>query len=224
MKLIALDTATEVCTVALWQDGAVLERSEPGGQHAERILPMVDAVLAEAGLALTQLDALAFGRGPGSFTGLRIGAGVAQGLAFGADLPVVPVSSLAALAQGRDAGKVLAAFDARMQQVYWGAYIRNTQGIVEVQGVEGVFAPQGVPLPAGAGWYGAGPGWDAYHGALQPHLGDRLAGWQQNCLPQARHVAVLGVAGFQSGTAITAEKALPVYIRDEVAVRPRPRS
>ena len=223
MKILALDTATEACTVALWLDGQVLERSEPGGQHAERILPMVDALLAEAGLVLTQLDALAFGRGPGSFTGLRIGAGVAQGLAFGADLPVVPVSSLAALAQGQDAARVLAAFDARMQQVYWGAYVRNVQGIMEVQGAEGVFAPQGTPLPAGDDWRGAGPGWDAYHHVLRQHLGRRLVTWQPHCLPQARHVAELGVAGYRSGAAIAAEAALPVYIRDYVAVKQRSR-
>ena len=180
---------------------------------------MVDMLLAEAGLVLTQLDALAFGRGPGSFTGLRIGAGVAQGLAFGADLPVVPVSSLAALAQGQGGTRVLAAFDARMQQVYWGAYARNAQGIVEAQGAEGVFAPQGIPLPAGEGWHGAGPGWDVYHDALQEHLGRCLAGWQQNCLPQARYVAELGIAGYQSGAAIAAEAALPIYIRDDVAVK-----
>jgi tRNA threonylcarbamoyladenosine biosynthesis protein TsaB len=221
MKLLALDTATEVCTVALSLDEEVLERSEPGGQHAECILPMVDALLAEAGLVLTQLDALAFGRGPGSFTGLRIGAGVAQGLAFGADLPVVPVSSLAALAQGQDAARVLAAFDARMQQVYWGAYVRNARGIVEVQGTEGVFAPQGIPIPDGEGWVGAGPGWDAYHPALQQQLGRRLAAWRQTCLPHARHVAELGVAGFQSGKAVAAEAALPIYIRDDVAVKTR---
>jgi tRNA threonylcarbamoyladenosine biosynthesis protein TsaB len=223
MKLLALDTATEVCTVALSLDGEVLERSEPGGQHAESILPMVDALLAEAGLVLTQLDALAFGRGPGSFTGLRIGAGVAQGLAFGADLPVVPVSSLAALAQGQDAAQVLAAFDARMQQVYWGAYMRNAQGMMQLQGNEGVFAPQAIPMPNGEGWVGAGPGWDAYHSALRQRLGRSLAVWQQHCLPHARHVAVLGVAGYLSGAAVAAEAALPVYVRDDVAVKQGPR-
>src|SRR4030042_371141 len=210
MKLLALDTATEVCTVALCVDGEVLERFEPGGQHSERILPMVDELLAESGLVLTQLDALAFGRGPGSFTGLRIGAGVSQGLAFGADLPVVPVSSLAALAQGQDAARVLAAFDARMQQVYWGAHVRNAQGIMEMQGVEGVFAPHGISVPDGEDWFGAGPGWDAYHHALQQHLGRRLATWQPHCLPHARHVAELGVAGYQSGAATAAETALPL--------------
>ena len=100
MKLLAFDTATEACTVALWLDGKVLERFEHQSQHSEHLLAMIDALLAEAELSISQLDAIAFGRGPGSFTGLRIGAGVAQGLAFAANLPVVPVSSLAALAQG----------------------------------------------------------------------------------------------------------------------------
>ena len=115
---------------------------------------MVQEVLAESGLSLKQLDAIAFSRGPGSFTSLRIGAGVAQGLAFGADLPVIPVSSLAVLAQGVDAPKVLAAFDARMNQVYWGAYVRNAEGLVESVGNEIVIAPVDVPLPEGQGWVG----------------------------------------------------------------------
>src|SRR3990172_5272359 len=222
MKLLALDTATEVCTVALWLDGEVLERFEPGGQHSERILPMVDALLAQAGLALGQLDALAFGRGPGSFTGLRIGAGVAQGLAFGADLPVVPVSSLAALAQGQDAPKVLAAYDARMQQVYWGVYARNAQGLMGLQGGEIVIAPKDVPMPDGAGRMGAGGGWDQYAGELSLRLGDKIKEWRRQCLPRARHVAELGAAAFQAGQAVPPEQALPVYVRDEVAVKKSP--
>lgn len=219
MKLLALDTATEACTVAVQSDGAVIERFELGCQHSERILPMVLEVLAEAGLTLTQLDAIAFGRGPGSFTGLRIGAGVTQGLAFGADLPVVAVSSLAALAQGLDASKVLAAFDARMQQVYWGAYIRNAQGLMGLQGGEIVIAPKDVPLPDGAGWTGAGGGWDQYAGELSLRLGDKVKEWRRQCFPRARHVAELGAAAFQDGQAVPPEQALPVYVRDEVAVK-----
>lgn len=219
MKLLALDTSTEACSVALWLDGEARERFEIGSQHSERILPMVDGLLAEAGLKLTQLDALAFGRGPGSFTGLRIGAGVAQGLAFGADLPVVPVSSLAVLAQGQEADKVLAALDARMRQVYWGVYVRGPQGLMALQGVEQVLAPDQVPLPEGEGWTGAGPGWDAYHAALQARLDRHLRTWQAQQLPHARHLAELGVAAFQAGQAVAPEEAIPVYIRDDVAVK-----
>lgn len=220
MKLLALDTSTDACTAAVWVDGAVHEQFEFAQQSA-RILPMVDSVLAEAGLALSQLDALAFGRGPGSFTGLRIAAGVVQGLAFGADLPVVPVSSLAALAQGQNAARVLAAFDARIQQVYWGAYVRNANGIVELQGGEGVYTPDRIPLPEGAEWVGAGSGWDQYTDALVKHLGTRVSEWRKQCFPHARDVAELGAVGFKQGQAVAPELALPVYLRDDVAVKQR---
>ncbi len=184
---------------------------------------MLDELLVESGLALTQFDAVAFGRGPGLFTGLRIGAGVVQGLAFGADLPVVPVSSLAALAQGLDTERTLSAFDARMSQVYWGAYVRNAQGMVELVGGECVVAPQCVPLPETGGWHGAGSGWDQYSDALAARLGTRLVGWRRDCYPLARHVAQLGAMGFVDGCTVAAEDALPVYIRDEVAAKARPR-
>lgn len=219
MKLLALDTATESCTVALWQDGSVLERIQSGNHHAERLLPMVDALLAESGLALTQLDVIAFGCGPGSFTGLRIGAGVTQGLAFGADLPVVPVSSLAALAQGVDAPRVLAAFDARMQQVYWGAYRRDAQGQMLLQGKEQVLAPECVPVPDDEGWVGAGPAWGAYLAGLQRRLGPCLLTSRPLQLPQARHVAELGVSAYRAGAAVAAEMTLPVYLRNDVALK-----
>lgn len=219
MKLLAFDTATEACTVMICSDGTSYERVEYGQRRAERLLVLVDEVLAEAGLALSRLDAIAFGRGPGSFTGLRISAAVAQGLAFGADLPVVPVSSLAALAQGADASRVLAAVDARMQQVYWAAYERGADGLVELRGAEVVVAPTAVPLPAGAGWVGAGSGWDRYAPALQARLGACVQHWQANCYPQARGVAALGAAAFNAGKAVGPEQALPVYIRDNVATK-----
>lgn len=219
MKLLALDTSTEACSVAVSVDGRIHERVDHGQHHSELILGMVQQVLAETGLSLRQLDAIAFSRGPGSFTSLRIGAGVVQGLAFGADLPVVPVSSLAALAQGVDAPKVLAAFDARMQQVYWGAYVRNAQGLMGLQGGEIVIAPKDVPLPNGEGWIGAGSGWDQYAGALSLRLDDKVKEWRRQSFPRARHVAELGAAAFQAGQAVSPEQALPVYIRDEVAVK-----
>jgi tRNA threonylcarbamoyladenosine biosynthesis protein TsaB len=218
MKLLALDTATEACSVALWQDGAVIERSESGSRHAEIILGMIRGLLAEAGLALTQLDAIAFGRGPGSFTGLRIGAGVTQGLAFGANLPVVPVSSLAAIAQSVDAPKVLAALDARMHQVYFGAYVRQPNGLVELEGEECVIAPVDVPVPEeGAGWIGAGSGWDEYHTTLALKIGTALSDWRPGILPTARAIAALGAQAFAAGRSVPPELAVPVYIRDDVA-------
>jgi len=217
--ILALDTSTEACSVALWADGAVTERYELGSQHSERILPMTQEALAEAGVALTQIDAVAFGRGPGSFTGLRICAGVAQGLAFGADVPVVPVSSLAALAQGVEARGVLTAFDARMDQLYWGTYVRNARGLVELSGAEKVLAPRDIPVPAGNGWVGAGSGWDRYAAILTEHLGNSVREWRAQCFPHARFVAQLGADEYTRGNALAPEQALPVYLRDEVAVK-----
>ncbi len=221
MKLLALDTSTETCSVALTCAGDVIERVEIEPRHGERLLAMVQEVLAQAGLALTQLDAIAFGRGPGSFTSLRIGAGVVQGLAFGADIPVVPVSSLAALAQGAQAPRILAALDARMQQVYWGAYVCGDDGLVTSVADEIVVAPAQAPLPHGQGWIGAGSGWDVYHATLVNQLGDALAEWRPQLSPQARAVAQLGMAGVVAGHAVAPELALPVYLRDDVAAKAR---
>ena len=217
MKLLALDTATEACAVALWLDGQVLERNELGGKHAERLLPMVNALLAEAGISLKQLDAIAFGRGPGSFTGLRIGAGVTQGLAFGANLPVIPISSLAALAQGVDAPQVLAAFDARMQQVYWGAYQRGPDGLMEPVMPETVVDPVNAPLPPGTGWVVAGSGWDAYKDILETRVNASGGSGLPGKIPQARNVAALAISRLQAGDVVSPELAVPVYIRDDVA-------
>lgn len=218
MKLLAIDTSTEACSVAILIDGVVHERFEIVSQrHSERVLPLVDSVLVEAGLALSQIDALAFGRGPGSFTALRIGAGVVQGLAFGADLPVVPVSSLAALAQGQDADKIFAAFDARMGQIYWAPYVRE-QGTVRAVGAEQVQAPEAVLL-TGTGWVGAGSGWDAYAQRLFARLSGQVLRWQPHCHPHAADVGRLALSAYARGEAVAAEDALPVYVRDEVAVK-----
>jgi len=219
MKLLAFDTATEACTAALWLDGQVLERLEHRSQHSEHLLAMIDNLLVEAGLVIRQLDAIAFGRGPGSFTGLRIGAGIAQGLAFAADLPVVPVSSLAALAQGVPANRVLSALDARMHQIYWGAYVRNAHGVMELLGEEQVLAPGQVTQPEGSGWTGAGSGWDAYAAAIEPLLSQCLVGRLADRVPLARGVAELALAGFHSGKTVSAAMAQPVYIRDDVAAK-----
>jgi tRNA threonylcarbamoyladenosine biosynthesis protein TsaB len=221
VKLLAIDTATEACSAAIALDTQTLERFEFEPRHGERILPMIEELLAESGLTLTQLDAIAFGRGPGSFTSLRIGAGVVQGLAFGAGLPVLPVSSLAALAQGVDAPAVLAAFDARMAQVYWGAYRRGANGLASLQGAEAVVDPSRVPMPGGNDWRGAGTGWDVYHAPLRERLGTALQGWTSGQYPHARAVAQLAAADFAAGRGLPPDRALPVYLRDDVA---KPRS
>lgn len=217
MKLLAIETATDACSAALSIDGDIRERFEIAPRaHTELILPMIDELMAEAGLNISQVDAIAFGRGPGAFTGVRIAVGVTQGIAFAADLPVVPVSTLAALAQGVAADKVLAALDARMDEVYWGAYQRNAAGLMELVGDECVSVPGDVPLPTGENWQGAGAGWSAYETLLSAHCEQQLDSWDGLCFPHARDVVLLGAAQFAAGTAVAAEQALPVYLRDKV--------
>lgn len=221
MKLLAIETATDACSAALSIDGEIRERFELAPRaHTELILPMIDELMAEAGITISQVDAMAFGRGPGAFTGVRIAVGVIQGIAFAANLPVVPVSTLAVLAQRMSANKVLAALDARMDEVYWGAYRRNAAGLMELLGEECVSPPADVPLPEGKDWWGAGAGWAAYQGVLSERCASQLVSdadaWDGTALPHAREVALLGLAGFDAGQAVSAEQALPVYLRDKV--------
>lgn len=220
MKLLAIDTTEDACSAALLVDGGVDERFELAPRrHSELILPMMDVLLTEAGLGLRDLDALAFARGPGAFTGLRIAASIVQGAALGADLPVVPVSSLQALAQGawreQARGASLCAFDARMGEVYWGAF-RVEQGVARAVGEEHVSAPDRVELPAGADWSGAGSGWAAYPDMVGAGLAGAppaLAG----LMVHAADVAVLAEQLFAAGHAVAPGEALPVYLRDQVA-------
>ncbi|MHB8415340.1 MAG: tRNA (adenosine(37)-N6)-threonylcarbamoyltransferase complex dimerization subunit type 1 TsaB [Acidiferrobacteraceae bacterium] len=221
LRLLAIETSQDACSVALSMDGAIIGRWErlPQG-HAARLLPMVDEVLAEAGVGLVALDALAYGQGPGSFTGLRIAAAVVQGLAFGINRPVVPVSTLAVLAQSLEAACSLIAIDARMDQVYWGAYVRDADGVPALVGSEGVTAPEAVRLPEGGhDWQGGGSGWDRYVDRLMPHLGPRMRAWCPDLLPDARCLLPIALAYWRRGVALPAQQALPVYIRNEVAKR-----
>lgn len=215
MKILALDTSTELCSAALLVGTETRERAVlAGNRHSELLLPMVRELLAEAGMGLADLDGLAFGQGPGSFTGLRIGCGVVQGLAFGADRPVVAVGSLEALAFGVDAEAVLACIDARMHEVYVAAYRRVSGGVSEVLAPQ-VLAPGAVALPAGGPWVGCGPGFAAY-----PQL---LAGQVQSVLadhfPRAAAVARLAAPRLAAGAGVAAEAAEPVYVRDKVALK-----
>lgn len=225
MKLLALDTASEACSVALDLEGELHTRYEVAPRrHAELILPMCDALLAEAGMQMSQLDAMAFGRGPGSFTGVRIAAGITQGIAFGADLPVLPISTLAALAQetiARDgADHVLVALDARMQEVYWGAYRADDKGLAALLGEEMVVAPAHVPLPKGHDWVGVGQGWERYGEVLNARLHGQLSRRFPDTLPNARYLIPLARAALERGESVPADRARPVYLRDKVTHRP----
>ncbi len=222
MKILAIDTATEACSAALLLDGEARVRFEvQPRKHGQLILGMMDGLLTEAGLTLRQLDALAFGRGPGAFTGVRIATGVAQGAAFGADLPLLPISTLAALAQRhfRETGvrQILAAFDARMGELYWGAYRIDNTGLAQLVGEEQVASPDALQLPPGNGWHGAGSGWGTFAEALEARLGDALLGADPELLCSAHDVALLAAAAFQKGQGVPAEQGLPVYLRDQVA-------
>jgi tRNA threonylcarbamoyladenosine biosynthesis protein TsaB len=222
MKILALDAATEACSAALLEAGTVSERFEVIGRgHAGRLLPMADELLRERGLSLRELDAVAFGCGPGGFTGLRIAAGLAQGLAAGAGKPVLPVSNLAAVAAAAASTnrrtRILVCMDARMGQVYWAAFDCSAASPRALTR-ELLSEPGAVDPPGDEMLYGAGHGFAAY-----PALGERLAGRLHavdgGALPRAREIAAIGAADFAAGRALEPAKGLPVYLRDDVVHR-----
>lgn len=215
MKILAIDTATERCSVALRIDGNVAERAidTPRG-HADLILPMIEEVLSEAGVKLAQLDGLAYGRGPGGFTGVRIAIGVVQGLGFGAQLPTAGVSNLAAVAQqvAMPGDRILVCMDARMNEVYWGEYECGGDGLVTGRGIEQVGAPGSVRVQMKPTRV-AGTGFRAY-----PELPRLFADLVPiEALPRAREIALLGEAALRKGEGLPARDAQPVYLRDNVA-------
>ncbi len=226
MKLLALDTATENCSAALLIDGELLAREEEVERgHAERILPMIDELLAEARLKLGDLNAIAFGRGPGSFTGVRLAATVTQGLAFGAGLSVAPVSDLQAVAERAlrmDPGleRVVVCNDARMHEVYWGCYERGPHGLARQIGLEYVGKPNEVRLPSP--WRtaaGVGRGFTAYENALLAALPNVTAPEEKlaRLLPRALEIALLAAPAVAAGELLPPEAAAPTYLRDNVA-------
>ena len=230
MKFICFDTATDALSCALWSDGEVIELDELAPRrHADQLLSVVGRVLAEAGIARSALDAIGFGRGPGSFTGLRIAAGVAQGLAFALDRPTVPVSTLAAIAQGslRENGsrRVLVLLDARLGEVYAGA-MQADDGVMRPVRSERLCLPGDLLEELGgcAGWTGCGPGWNVCSDALAGSLAGRLERLDPDRLPRARDLATLVRSEWEDGISVAAECALPVYLRRQVVRRPEPTS
>jgi len=226
MKILAIDTATEACSAALYLDGEISEQYRVAPrEHSHIILPMIEQLMVQAGIGLQDLDAVAFGRGPGSFMGVRIAAGVVQGIAFAWKLPVVPVSTLAAIAQTANvqtgAAHVLAAIDARMNEVYWGAYSLSDAGHMRLVGEELVIAPGRVRLPEQCEWSAAGTGWSAHGESLRKAIAPfEPANQLDDCLPSAAAIARLAVADFQAGRHVVASQAVPVYLRDNVAKKP----
>lgn len=224
MKLLAIDCSTEACSVALFNDGEITECFELAARaHTQRLLPMVSQVLSDSDLSLQQIDAIGFGRGPGSFTGLRICLGAVQGLAFGSEIPVIPISSLAALAQTAvgvhpiaDATVLLSTLDARMDEIYWGVY-EVTKGLVELRGRESLSAPEQLAIPQSTldngGIVAIG------HGL---NYGQRIACANQisildlELLPRASAVLALACAEYRKGHLLSAHQALPLYLRDQV--------
>lgn len=217
MNLLAIDTSTDSCSVAACRGEALFSRSEPALQRqAERVLGMVEEVLAEARLGLEQIEGIAYGEGPGSFTGLRIAAGVTQGLALARGVGVVGVGSLLALAQESGAEKVVACIDAHMGEVYHAAYRKAGEDWEEVF-APGLYAPEAIPLPQGRDWTGCGDGFAAHRERIATRLGDRVSQVRSEAAPSARAVLRLAIPRFAAGEARDAASAVPVYLRDKVA-------
>jgi tRNA threonylcarbamoyladenosine biosynthesis protein TsaB len=231
MNLLAIDTSTDFCSVAASRGEALFSRHEPAGQRqAERILDMVNQVLIEARLEFAQIHGIAYGAGPGSFTGLRIAAGVTQGLALARGLGVVGVGTLLALveeaaeqaaaeAAGSAAGsRIIACLDAHKGEVYHAAYRRAGAGWEEVS-APGLYKPEAVPLASGRGWLGCGDGFAAYRESLGARLGESVSSIRPEAAPTARAVLKLAIPRFAAGEASDAAAAVPVYLRDKVALK-----
>ena len=212
MKILALETAVDPGSVALWLDGVVLARTCPADlSNSAALLPVAEALLRAQGLGFADLEGVVFGAGPGSFTGLRVACGVAQGLAVARDLPLLGIGSLEAMAAASGGARVLVALDARMGEVYFGAFVDGQQ-IGEI----GVFAPEAVPVPESSGWLACGNGLAAY-----PALRERLAAcvdtWKPEVMPHAEAVLRLAAPRLESGERVDPADAVPFYVRDKVA-------
>lgn len=221
MNLLAFETSTEACSVAVQVDGRISERFEIAPRrHAELALPWAEQLLVEAGIARRQLDAIVVGRGPGAFTGVRLGIGLAQGIALALGIPVLAISTLQVLAQRAPsaAPRVLAAIDARMGEVYAATFTR-CEGVLLPLSAERVCAPDAVELVDGdEDWFAVGSGLEAIGGALAERLAPRLAGVDAQALPHAADLLALALPALARGEAVAPERIEPAYLRDNVAL------
>ena len=219
MNLLAIETATEACSAALYYNGEQLEKYQFSQQgHSDLILNMIDSLFAEAEMAKSKLDYIVLGKGPGSFTGVRIACGVAQGLAYALNIPVVPISTLAILAQplASQYDTISVAINARMQEVYWGVYKTNEHATTLACANEIVCPPEHVALPDTV-CYGVGSGWDCYTKQLKTRLAHLYSGYQKDSFPHASASLPLALAAIKNKQYCPAEQAIPVYIRNNVA-------
>ncbi|MEO1947233.1 MAG: tRNA (adenosine(37)-N6)-threonylcarbamoyltransferase complex dimerization subunit type 1 TsaB [Methylophilaceae bacterium] len=223
MKLLAFDASTEFLSIALRADEQSYKIDLKAGQTASQlILPQIQTLLDDAELALVDLDGIAFGAGPGSFTGVRIACGVAQGLAFGANLPVVGVNVLMALAEASGAERVIAASDARMGEAYHAAFVRESDQWTEVHAA-GVYKPNAVPVVEGDGWVGVGTAWGVYGEELYQQYENQVTSARPEMTPMAEAILALATPIFERGEALPASEAKPVYIRNRVALTSKER-
>ena len=220
-KILAIETATEACSAALLCDGEVIAREQVAPRkHNELILPMCDQLLSDAACSVKQLDAIAFGRGPGAFTGVRIATSVVQGIAYAQDLPVIPVSTLATLAQAAinvyRCGQVMPAIDARMEEIYWAVYVRGQNGVAELVADERVERPSLVRVDVSSGCVGVGSGWGTYKEILQERTTIPSEQIFSDALPSARETVQIAEHKFSNNEVVSADQAIPVYLRDNV--------
>lgn len=222
VKILGIETASEACSAALYNDGEVIECYELAPRrHNQRILPMCEQVLSEAGITLSQVDALAFGCGPGAFTGLRIAASVTQAMALAHDLPVASISTLANLAwqaEVQPGNTVLTAIDARMHEVYWAIYEIDSHGCVALMGDEKVEAPCDIKIHRSIN-HGAGSGWNTYHSELAEKTKLSIHAISSEILPRASATVVLGQKKYSENKMVDALNVLPVYLRNQVVQR-----
>ncbi len=221
MNILAVETSGDYCSVALWRDGSIDECEMPAEQRQSGMLiDMVHALLHTCGSTLSRMDGIAYGAGPGSFTGLRVACGVVQGLALGANKPVAGVGTLMALAQSQLAGaaRVVCCIDARMNEVYHAAFEKQSDGWRVVH-EPGVYAPGDVPLLPGDDWLACGNGFAVYAERLCARYDGQLTGIDDAARPRAREVAMLGAPVFAAGGGQTAEQAAPLYVRNKVALK-----
>ena len=225
MNILALETSTEACSAALLSQGLIVTRFEIAPRrHTDLILPMLEEVIAEAGISKSDIDAIAFGNGPGAFTGVRIATSIAQGLAFSLDVPVIPVSTLAAMAQQAmdldQVNQVATALDARMNEVYFSTFEKDAEGYTKETMQAVVIPPAKVSMPKGKNWVAVGNAWEVYAAEFNDDLMQQIISVKANIYPAAGEIARIAQKTLKLGDVQSIEQALPVYIRDTVTHKP----